>query len=309
MWSTASSPSAVDSREVKGKGRVDVLTWLLRACWVSLPFTGGPALGSAVGDGDFAVGTVVSVLLWVGWAIGVVAVLIPHPIALTAIRFLTPATVLLALPAVSESPLGLAAATLALGSAYGAPIGFRWVNGPAYPNERRFLLRVPGALLFGPLLVFWALTLAGVCAGPLLLADGQWAAGAISLVLGLPISWYLARSIHNLSRRWAVFVPAGMVLHDPMSLVDPVLFTRQRITALQPARVGGDGLDLTQGSLGLALDLTVEQPVSLGLLKLGQRFGRTVDATTILFTPTRPGDVLDEARRARIAVGGQTASR
>ena len=31
----------------------------------------------------------------------------------------------------------------------------------------------------------------------------------IAAVVGLPIAWLLTRSLHQLSKRWAVFVPAG----------------------------------------------------------------------------------------------------
>ncbi|MGH9268266.1 MAG: hypothetical protein ACRD0D_08815, partial [Acidimicrobiales bacterium] len=102
--------------------------------------------------------------------------------------------------------------------------------------------------------------------------------------------------------RWVVFVPAGMVLHDPASLADPVLFRRQAITALGPARAGSSALDLTQSALGLVLELALVDPVPLVLT--GPRRSRTGQATSaerLLFTPARPGRVLAEAAARRIA--------
>ncbi|HEX2274887.1 MAG TPA: hypothetical protein VHG90_13520, partial [Acidimicrobiales bacterium] len=180
------------------------------------------------------------------------------------------------------------------------------VNGPAYPNERRFLLRVPGPLLAGPLALAWALAAAAVASGPLLLAARQWVVGSICLVVGLPVAGLLARAFHNLSRRWVVFVPAGLVLHDPLALLDPVLFRRQLIARLQPATAPattGDLVDLTYAAPGLALELVLAEAVPLTLVRPGRREGRSESATRLRFTPTRPGAVLEEAGRRRIRLG------
>jgi len=218
---------------------------------------------------------------------------------------LAPAAVAVAIAAAVSghgSPLAVGWTVVALAWAFSPAVGARCVNGPAYPNERRYLLRIPGPLLFGPLALAWAVALAAACAGPLLLAARQWILGAVCVVVGVPAAVVLVRSIHNLSRRWAVFVPAGFVLHDPLALVDPVLFTRRTVTTLRPAAIG-EGLDLTQGSPGLALELLLAEPVPLTLMKAGRRQGRAESAARVVFTPTRPGAVIDEARTRRIHVG------
>src|SRR5205085_1531617 len=122
-------------------------------------------------------------------------------------------------------------------------------------------------------------------------------------VVGVPLAWVLVKSMHNLSRRWAVFVPAGMVLHDPLTLLDPVLFQRSSVAGMGPAEVGTDALDLTQRSPGLTLEMALREEASLTLIVPLQREGRPVMTTHFLFTPTRPGAVLDEARRRRLPVG------
>ncbi|MEA2703793.1 MAG: hypothetical protein QOD63_1738, partial [Actinomycetota bacterium] len=195
-----------------------VLPWLLRGLWVALPFTVGPALAAALDGAGDSVRTVASLGLWLGWAVGVAAVLVPHPIGLTALRLLAPAAVTAALAAAGAgepSALAVGWALVSAAWAFTPAVGAEWVNGPSYPNERRYLLRVPGPLLLGPLAVAWALVMAGVAAGPLLLAAERWVAGVVALAVGAPLAWVLARAVHNLARRWAVFVPAGMVLHDP----------------------------------------------------------------------------------------------
>jgi hypothetical protein len=279
-----------------------LLPWLVRGLWAGLPFTAGPALAAALDAASRPVQLVTSSGLWLGWAAGMVAAFAPHPIALTTLRVVAPAAVaatVLAALGDHFSPLAVAWATVACAWAFAPAIGAACVNGPAYPNERRFLLRPPGPLLAGPLPLAWALSVAGIAAGPLLLAAKQWVLGALLLLVGWPVAGLLLKSIHNLSRRWAVFVPAGIVLHDPVVLFDPTLFRRQDITALRPATTA-DPYDLSQRAPGLALEMQLAELTTVTLLKPGQREGAAIHATGLRFTPTRPGAVLDEARRRRI---------
>lgn len=279
--------------------------WVVRAVWAALPFTTGPALASALDPASAPVRIVASSGLWLAWAVGMVAASVPHPIALTALRVLGPAGVVAALVAAlanHPSALAVAWAAVACAWAFAPSTGMASVNGPAYPNERRFLLRPPGPLLKGPLPSAWALSVAGIGAGPLLLAARQWLLGGLLLLVGWPLALLLLKSIHNLSRRWAVFVPAGLVLHDPLVLFDPVLFRRQDVAALRAA-TGHDPayLDLSQRAPGLGLLLDLAEPVNVTLLRPGRREGHPVETQHIRITPSRPGAVLEEARRRRIA--------
>ena len=38
----------------------------------------------------------------------------------------------------------------------------------------------------------------------------------------------VGRALHQLTQRWLVFVPAGLVVHDHLSVGDPVLFTKMQ---------------------------------------------------------------------------------
>ena len=277
----------------------------MRGLWVALPFTVGPSLAASLDGAGEPVRTVASLGLWAGWAVGVAAVVVPHPIGLTALRLLAPAAVAAALAAAVDgepSALAVGWALVAAAWAFTPAVGAVWVNGPSYPNERRYLLRVPGPLLLGPLAVAWALVVAGIAAGPLLLAAERWVAGGAALAVGVPVAWVLARSMHNLTRRWAVFVPAGMVLHDPLTLVDPILFERKLVARVRPAPADSTALDLTQRAPGLALEVELRAEAPFTLLTPGKREGRSVTTDRFLFTPTRPGALLDEARRRRLPV-------
>ncbi|HUF33510.1 MAG TPA: hypothetical protein VMN58_09925 [Acidimicrobiales bacterium] len=288
------------------------LPWLVRLSWLALPFAAGPLLAAGLHERAEAVRTTASVGLWLVWALVLVAVLVPRPVGLTALRVAAPAALAAGGAAVAgagEGPTtavtvaGLAAAALVTVVALLPETGAVFVNGAAYGDERRLLLRAPGPVLAGPIVVAWALLVAGVATGPLLLAAGIWVAGAVALAAGWAVAVVLARAIHSLAERWVVFVPAGMVLKDHLALVDPVLFRRVDIEALRPAPADTDALDLTARSPGLALELLLLEKVPLLRATPGRRESRPGKTTRLLFTPTRPGAVLAEARRRRIAVG------
>jgi hypothetical protein len=283
---------------------------VIRVGWLTLPFAAGPALGAAVHPHSEAVRLAATILLWAGWAVVLLATLVPHPLGLTAMRLCAPAAAVAAIAAgVTGRPSGLAEAAAVAVTCLNVVLAFApatavlYVNGPAYPNERRFPLRPPGPLLLGPLPLAWAITVLAPVAGILLLAAKAWVAGAIVVAAGLPLAFVLARSLHSLARRWVVFVPAGVVLHDPLALLDPVLFPRQTIEALRPAPAGTDSLDLTQGSLGLAIELVLLEKVPMTRAKPGKVGGEQGASARLLFTPTRPGQVLAEASQRRVPVG------
>ncbi|HUQ38977.1 MAG TPA: hypothetical protein VM030_02400 [Acidimicrobiales bacterium] len=263
-----------------------LVTWVTRALWIGLAFT--VALD---------VSRPVAVVLWTAWAVVVVATLVTHPVSLTALRVAAPASVLAALAAASPVAVGWAVGTAAV--VYSPALGLAHVNGSAYPNERRFPLRLPGQLLFAAPLAW--LLLVGVPAAALVAAERD--AIAISGVLGLAavgLGVVLARALHRLSRRWLVFVPAGVVLHDHLALADPVLFVRQTVAHVAAAEEGTDALDLTLASPGLALELRLRETTELGRRVAGRAVGDALSADAVLFTPTRPGAVLREAAARRL---------
>jgi hypothetical protein len=265
-------------------------------------------VGDALDGASRPVQLVASVGLWVGWAVVLVATLVPSTVSLTALRMAAPGAVVAAVAAiVADEPsaaavVGLVGALVAALAAFWPGTGEAFVAGSSYGDERRMPLRVPGPLLAGPLILAWAAAAAGVAAGPLLLAAHQWLAGALALAIGFPAAAVAARSLHTLARRWLVFVPNGVVVHDPLALAEPVLLRRAEVRSFAPAPASTAALDLTRGALGLALELTVAPPVSLVLAAGGG--GGVSEATTaaaLLVSPTRPGAVLAEARRRRLA--------
>jgi hypothetical protein len=280
--------------------RVDkVLPWVVRSAWASLPLAAGPTLADRLNDWDTATRTMASALLWVGWALVAVGTCVALPACLALTRVGVASGLVVA--GAARSP-GVAAALIAAAAAARPEVAEWFVNGPAYPNERRFPLRVPGALILGPLWLAAAVAVAGPAAGLLLLADGNWALGVPVTAIGTGVAVIGARALGGLTRRWVVFVPAGLVVHDPIALTDPVLFERSVIESLRAAPADTDSLDLTQGALGLALELVLREKVPIVLAK-GRRGAESGASARLLITPTRPGRVLAEAAERRIAAG------
>ncbi|HVM09740.1 MAG TPA: hypothetical protein VM345_14830, partial [Acidimicrobiales bacterium] len=234
------------------------------------------------------------------------ASLVPHPIALTVLRMGAPAALVAAVAAgasgasAGAAAVGAGAGALAVALAFLPETAMPFVNGPAYANERRYPLRPPGPLLVGPLPLAWAAAVVLPASGALLLAARQWVLGGVATAIGVGAAVVAGRSMYALARRWLVFVPAGVVLHDPVTLADPMLFRRRDIRSLSLAPADTDGVDLTAGAFGMALELVASEPVTLAVIEGRSRSASTVKASKLLFTPTRPGAVLTEARERRI---------
>ncbi len=280
--------------------------------WLLLPVTLAPAIDGALATREAGVQHVATAGLWLAWTVGVVCLLVPRTSSLTVFRVLVPGGPAAGLAAALAGPgtaapavvaAGLAIATLAAGGAATAWFGDVFVNGSSYGDERRFLLRPPAALLFGPIELAWA-ALAGLpVGGALLLASGAWAPGLALLAVGAPVAVVLGRAMHGLTRRWLVFVPAGVVVHDYTTLTDSILTQKRHVLGVRPAeaepgaaRDGSPPVDLTAGAAGLALQLDFAEPVPV-VRRPSARPGTgavaaPVDTLAVLVAPSRPGPCL-----------------
>lgn len=280
-----------------------LLPWLVRLAWLSLPLTAGTVVADALDGRSSPVQLTFAALAWAVWAVVVLAVLLPRPLGLTALRAAAPAAFAVAVWAAADQGEGAVLAALAavpMLLAHLPETGFWMINGGAYGDERRFPLRAPGSLLLGPIQLSEVALVAGVLTGPLLLAARQWVAGGFALVVGLVAAYVCARALHQLGLRWAVLVPAGLVLKDHVTLLDPILFKRTLVEVLRPAPADTDSLDLTARSPGLALELVLRESEPVMLVTPGRRANRPGHTARLLFTPTRPGALLAEAAARRI---------
>jgi hypothetical protein len=281
--------------------------WPVRVAWAVQPLTLGPAIGDALADASRPVQAVASAGAWAIWLGVLVAALVPTTLSLTLVRIAAPAAAtagvaaLVAAGTSATTVLGLAVALVALIVATAPETAEVFVDGSSYGDERRFPLKVPLPLLAGPAELAWAAVVAGVCAGPLLLAARQWVLGSLACAVGAAVAWWGVRVLHTLSRRWLVFVPSGVVVHDPLTIVDPILLRRGTVRSFGPARAGTDALDLTGAASGLAVEIALTETV--GLLPVPRGRGQAaelVDVRAVLVSPSRPGRAVAEARRRRL---------
>lgn len=273
--------------------------WALRVAWALLPVVAGSAIADRLDGWDTGARTAASLLLWGGWAAVAIATCVALPALLVVVRIGVAAGV--GVTAAARTP-GVVVAIIAAAIA-ARPEASEWfVNGPAYANERRYPLRAPGALVAGPLWIAAALIVVGPAEGVVLIAGKHFVLGVPILLIGAALAYFSARSLLVLTRRWVVFVPAGLVLHDPLALSDTVLFERAVIESLRAAPADTDSLDLTQAALGLALELVLTEKVPMAL-NTGRKQIEAGASARLLFTPTRPGRVLADAAIRRIPVG------
>lgn len=284
---------------------------LLRLAWVSLPVTAGSVAADALQRWDTTSRVTAEVLLWLLWVVVLVALLTPRPVGLTAARTGAPlafAAVVLCVatgrPSLLASIAGLAATAACVVLAAIPPFARACAQGAAYGDEERFPLKVPPALFLGVLPLAVLLVGAGIASGPLLLADGEIAVGLVCLLVGFPLAWLLLRSLHLLSRRWAVLVPAGFVIADPMTLTDPILFPREHILGLGPAdpkiRPPAEATDLRLGAALGSLALLLADDVDL--YRRSRAVAQGTRTHLIIIAPVASAELLDHAKSRRITV-------
>jgi len=282
--------------------------WFARLTWVLLPVSAGGALGDALSSWSDAPARVAAVFLWSAWAIGLVALLAPRPWGLTALRIVAPAAVLLTLASVTSAS---AASAILAGSsvvvatvfALSASVAQTAANSIAYGDEVRFPLRTPVSLLVGPVPLAVLLVGAGACAGPLLLADGRFVAGAVVTAIGLPVAVAMVRSLHSLARRFLVFVPAGVVVVDPLTLADPVLMRREQIVHIGQVRdnqTAERALDLRLGTRTGTIELTLREPQAFARRR-GRHDAALDDAEVVLVATIRTAALITTAGERRFA--------
>jgi hypothetical protein len=247
--------------------------------------------------------------LWLAWAAVLLALLVPRIISLTVLRVALPALVAVTVAAAVRGGVEavdlLAVTVAAVVVVVGAwpTVGADLVDGSSYGPERRLPLRVPPTIALGPAPLAVAALLAGLAAGPLLLAARQWVLGGLALVVGVSLAGLAARSLHGLSRRFLVFVPGGVVVHDPMTLVEPVLLPKGRLASIGPAPADSDAEDLTMGAGGLVMELRLQAPSDLVRRRPGRAPAEVVSTAAVLVAPTRSATVLAEAEERNLPVG------
>jgi hypothetical protein len=301
-----SSPVSVPTEIRASRSRVDwsrVSLWAARLAWLAVALVGGRAVGDAVASRSDAVQLVATVGAWVAWGCGAVALAVPSVPCLTAVRAVVPGAIVIAIAtAVGGAPAGsvlalLAPALVTAVLVAGGDVGRLYVQASAYGDEQRFPLRPPLGYLVAAVLS-WLVWVPAVVAAPLAWAAGAWIVGAVTSVLAIGATWVLPTRWHQLSRRWLVAVPAGLVVHDPVVLAETVMIPRARVTrvGLVGAARGNGAFDMTGPTPGVAVGIVLDDMVTATLApRPATPRGTAVHLSALLVAPTRPGAVLREA--------------
>lgn len=300
--SAAVSPSASNAN------RLAVITvWTARLAWLAVALIGGRAVGAALADHPAADADALTIGAWVGWAVGALALTIPATPTLTAARVVVPGALAVALAtaiggAELTDVLALAGpALLAAVLTASADVGRRWIQASAYGDEQRFPLRPPVGYLVAAILA-WLVWVAATLIGVVALVGGRVALGAAGATLGVAGLIVLPRRWHQLSRRWLVTVPAGLVVHDPVVLGETLMVPRRQLAGLSltmlRSGVEPAAADLTGPTAGHGLEVRlVEAATALFAPRPGLPQGRAIHLTAFLVAPSRPGAVLADTRR------------
>jgi hypothetical protein len=266
---------------------------------------GGRAIGDATAARSEPVQIVATVGAWCGWAAGAIALAVPAVATLTAVRVIVPGALAVTVACLAFGAdagdvlaLGIPAAVAAV-FAGAAETGAAYVQASAYGDERRMLLRPPLGYLAASVLS-WAIWTAALMTAPLAWASRAWLLAGIATLVAAAATWLLPRRWHQLSRRWLVAVPAGLVVHDAVVLGDTLMLPRAQIRSIGLAALGDgvtDAADLTGPTPGLAVEIRLGETTTAVLARRpGETQGRPVRLQALLVSPSRPGAMLAEAR-------------
>lgn len=278
----------------------NALHLLLRVSIGCLPFIGA-GVGELLDDRSASVQITGTTVAWVVWGAVVIASFISHPITLTVLRIGTPVVAaFIVFVAVTQGSSGSQIIGAAVGVAilllsFSAEIGGIYVQASAYGDEKRFALRPP-VVLIAPVLLSVLLADLSILGLPMLVAAKNWAVAIIALI-GFFISIkYLLPRIHLLSRRWLVFVPAGIVVHDEIVLSINLMIRKQDLLQMQLARDNSAAADLSALTWGVPLELSFNKPLDVSLSAIGAKHLKAVSAIhaqSVLIAASRPGSVLN----------------
>jgi hypothetical protein len=280
------------------------VVWVTRLAWLAVAVAGGSAVGEALSEHSGAVQLVGTAAAWAGWAIGAVALAVPSVVTLTVARAVIPGSIVVAVVVIIdggdlETVIGLLApALIASALVATAEFGRYYIQASAYGDELRFGLRPPIGYV-AACVATWLATATAIVLAPPALAGKAWALGitcAAVVVVGLTL---LPHRWHQLSRRWLVLVPAGIVVHDPVVLTETLMLPRRTIIGVVLGDATHTAADLTGPTPGLAVEIELAEPATAVLAPTaGHRDGMTIHATALVVSPTRPGSAVKAAAAA-----------
>ena len=287
-----------------------VPAWTLRVVWLLQPLAFVPLLSSSLSTLPSSGRLVVAVLAWAAWAAVLLATLVPSTVSITVGRMMAPILPVVALVAGLggsvdgwKLAVGVGAALLAVLVWFSGETGLVLAGGSAYGAEQRFPLKPPVPFLV-PMIVSWIVLASAAVIGAVLVANASWIAGNLLVALAIAGGWFLGPRFHQLSRRWLVVVPAGLVVHDPLLLVENALFRIIDLASVHLAPADTEAADLTGGTPGVVIEIVLRQLDSVILVGGKDKpMGNALHVLSVLVSPTRPGRALNAAAAKKMPVG------
>jgi len=284
--------------------------WVLRVIWLLQPLAFVGVISDATKSLSSTGALVIGVGVWTAWAVGLLATFVPSSVSLTVGRLLAPAAVAVAAVAAGGSAVSGGKAAVAGGAAavavlvwFSGEIGAAFAQGSAYGNEQRFPLKAPVPYAI-PMALSWLLLASSAIFGVVLIANHTAILGALLVVVAAVVGWFVGPRFHQLSRRWLVVLPVGVVVHDPMMLLENALFRTSELAAIHLAPVGTEAADLTGGTAGVAVEIVLREMDTI--TKAAGRDkpeGTALHVLSVLIAPSRPGRALAAAAARRLPVG------
>ena len=283
--------------------------WTLRVLVVALAASMTVAIGNAADSRSAAAAPVATILWGLVTMVLVIALVVPGPLALTVLRMLAPATVPAAVTALVLGAgalwgtIAIVTSVLTSMVALSAEAAEALVQGSAYGREYRLPLRTPAMLLI-PILLVWSVWCTVLLSAILELGAEQWIIGVVLAVLAGALGWLLARRLHLFSRRWLVVVPAGIVVHDSVTLGETFMVQRGNVAVAHLAPADTQAADLTGPAAGHALEIVLRDMELVVLAATAaEPKGKALHVQSILVAPSRPGRALKALADGKIPVG------
>jgi hypothetical protein len=280
-----------------------------------------PLLSSQLDDFQSETRLITVFILWAIWAGLLLSMLVPSSSTLTALRLLAPAHTATTLIVVSASAtdstsqiadsqladswtaiLALAISVIATVAALSGDTGRYYVQLSAYGDERRFLLSCPMQMAIIQVVTWMVWFVTGAISVIALTGDAAYSLGRLLVgltcgaiaVLGCVV---LPRRFHRFSRRWLVWVPAGIVLHDHVVLAETAMMSSRSIQSVKLWRAGDEPepLNATGGRMGRGIVVTLRDLETIIFSATPEHpGGRALHVQSFLIRPTRLQPALND---------------
>lgn len=288
-----------------------VIIWILRASTVALAAT-VPLLDIAFESLSDTRRLAASIALWTAWAAVLLCVLVPSSASLTGLRLMMPThlgvTIAVAIGAADagwRTLLALAVGIVATTTAMSADVGRHWVQMSAYGDERRFPLACPPIAMSVQILT-WTIWFALAATAVLVPTSGrpssiEWIIGSIAAVLAIGGAVVLPRRFHRFTRRWLVWVPAGVVIHDHVVLAETAMMSKRTISGVEPWQPGSQALNASGAPSRRGLVISLHDPETMIMAPTKEHpGGHALHVRSFMVRPSRVQPALTELS-ARLA--------